>query len=117
MKKIELTCIVCPIGCTIKLIKDKDKIISVSGNGCKRGYDYSIEEITNPKRTLTTTIRIENDLMLSVKSEKAIPKEKILKCMSIINGVKVKTPVKIGDVIIKDILKTGIDIVSTKNIN
>ncbi len=117
METIDLTCIVCPLGCGIKVEKNGNQILSITGNKCKRGYDYSYEEVTYPKRTLTTTVKTENGLMLPVKSNKALPKEKILLCMNVINGIKVKTPVNIGDIIVKNILDTGVDIVASKNIN
>ena len=116
METIELTCIVCPLGCQIKLEKDGDKIISVTGNTCKRGYDYSIQEVLSPKRVLTTTVKTLNGILLSVKSNMPLPKGKLTECMKIINGVTVNIPVKIGDVIIKNIENTGVDIVATKNI-
>ena len=60
----ELTCIICPKGCNIKVEVEDGKVISVEGNTCKRGYDYAFSEVTNPVRTLTSTIRLENGKML-----------------------------------------------------
>lgn len=116
MGNIELTCIVCPLGCALKIEKEKDNILNISGYKCKRGNDYAVEEVSHPKRTLTTTIKTQNGLMLPVKSDKSLPKEKLLCTMGLINQITVKTPIKIGDIIIKNILNTGVNIVASKDI-
>ncbi len=113
----ELTCIICPKGCNIKIEMENNEIKSIEGNTCKRGYDYAYSEVTNPVRTITSTVKMENGKMLSVKTDKPIPKELIFKCMEEINKVTAKSPVKIGDVLIENILKTGSNIVATQNIN
>ena len=78
----ELTCIICPQGCSIKVETDENNNIKkVEGNTCKRGYDYAVSEVTNPVRTLTSTIKLEDGRMVSVKTNKPIPKELIFKCM------------------------------------
>ena len=109
----ELTCIICPKGCSIKVdIEDKD-IKKIEGNTCKRGYDYAYSELTNPVRTLTTTIKLEDGKMLPVKTDKPIPKELLFKCMEEINKTIIKPPVKIGDIVIENILNTGSNIIAT----
>ena len=67
MKK-ELTCIICPQGCNIKVEIEGNNIINVEGNGCKRGYEYAISEVKNPVRTLTTTIKLQNGKVIPVKT-------------------------------------------------
>lgn len=113
----ELTCIICPKGCSIKVEIGNDEIKSIEGNTCKRGYDYAYSEVTNPVRTITSTVKMENGKMLSVKTDKPIPKGLMFKCMEEINKVKAKAPVKIGDVLIVNILETGSNIIATQNIN
>lgn len=108
--KRDLTCIVCPIGCSLKI--DLDTLV-VSGNNCPRGENYAVSEVTNPVRILTTTIRCENGMVLPVKTNKPIPKDKIFECMDIINNYICKLPIKVGDVIINNVF--GADIVATKN--
>ena len=111
----EFTCIVCPRGCSLTV----DDEGNVSGNTCPRGKEYAINEITNPKRTITTTIRVRNreDTLVSVKTSEPIPKELIFKAMEIINSVSVEAPTRIGTVVIKNILETPADVVITKNID
>ena len=111
-----LTCIICPQGCNLKVEIKEGKVTSVEGNTCKRGYDYAVSEVTNPVRTLTSTIKLENGDMLPARTDKPIPKDLIFKCMEEINKITVKTPVNIGQVLIKNILGTGSNIISTKAI-
>ena len=112
----ELTCIICPKGCNIKVEMENNEIKSIEGNTCKRGYDYAYSEVTNPVRTITSTVKMENGKMLSVKTDKPIPKELIFKCMEEINKVTAKAPVKIGDVLIENVLNTGSNVVAPQNI-
>lgn len=112
-----VTCIVCPMGCrmTVSNINDGYK---VEGNTCKRGAKYAVEEITNPKRVITSTVRIEGAYLnlLPVKTDGPVPKELMMNVMDLLDKVKVQSPVKVGDIIIKDVLRTGINIVSTKSL-
>lgn len=118
MKKItkSMTCIVCPIGCSLTAVRDENGNVTVTGNSCPRGAKYATSELTNPVRTLTSVVRTENGDMLSVKTSEPISKELVREAAKALAGVVVKTPVHIGDVIVKDILGTGSDIVATKNI-
>lgn len=116
MKK-NLTCVACPLGCQINVEYDENGVKNVTGNSCKRGYAYAVTEVTNPTRSLTTTLRVNGGIhpVVPVKTNKAIPKNLIFECMKIINSVNVDAPVEIGQVIIKNILDTGADIVATNN--
>ena len=116
MKKRNLTCIVCPIGCELTVETEGDKIISIIGNTCERGKVYAYNECTHPARVLTTTVKVKGGKLLPVKSNKPLPKENIHKYMDIINNIIISPPVSIGDIIIKNIDNTGIDIVATQNI-
>lgn len=117
----EMTCIVCPKGCILKVKESAGKTLTaadVSGNKCKRGAAYAVNECTNPVRTLTTTIKTngDNQCMAPVKSSKPLPKGILFECMAVINDRTAKAPLKVGDTVIKNILDTGIDIISTANI-
>ncbi len=111
----ELICIVCPKGCHLKV--DENNGFSVSGNGCPRGAEYGKKELTFPERTITSTVKIINGLhdRCPVKTNKPIPKDKMFEAVSALNGITVKSPVKCGDVIIKNVAGTDADIVSTKD--
>lgn len=112
----ELTCIVCPKGCQLKVeLDDNKKIISVEGYTCKRGLDYAETEFTAPMRTLTTTAPIEGGGVVPVKTDKPIPKDLLFECMKEINLARVPADAKIGDVVIENILGTGANVITTRN--
>ncbi len=120
LEKREMICICCPMGCTIEVSCDfkENKIESISGNKCKRGREYSETECFNPVRTLTTTVVLEGQFqMVPVKSEKPLPKDLILDCMMVINEHRLQHSVRIGDVVIGNILNTGINIIATSNVS
>ena len=113
MKEKELTCIMCPIGCHLTIDQD----LNVSGNKCKRGVTYAIEEMTHPKRILTTTIKTVSLKVprVSVKTNKPLEKELIFEALDELSKIILKKDVKIGDIIIKNICNSQSDIVATKN--
>lgn len=111
----ELICITCPKGCHLKVDVEANK---VTGNTCPRGAEYGINEVTHPVRVITSTVKVENGelAVVPVKTNKSIPKELNFKCMEEINKVVMIAPVKIGDVVIENVLGTGVDVVVTRNV-
>jgi len=119
MEKRDLVCVSCPIGCAITVeLDDEGQVLSVTGNTCKRGDSYARQECTHPERMLTSTVKVTNGRLpvVPVKSSVPIPKELLFDCMNEINKVTVTAPVKIGDVVLKNILNTGADIVATNEV-
>ena len=116
METKDMICIGCPLGCNLSVKIDGENI-EVSGNTCPNGERYAKNEITNPVRIITSTIDVLNDKRVSCKTKDALPKGKIFDCMKEIRTAKVKAPIKIGDVLIKDVAHTGIDVVATKDID
>ncbi len=110
--KRELTCIACPLGCSLTVTLDGKEIISVSGNTCPRGKEYAINECTCPVRTVTTTVMREGGGLVAVKTAKPIPKDKVFEAMKIINKTVAPTSVSIGDVILEDLF--GSPLVATQ---
>ena len=113
MAKKELVCVSCPIGCSITVeLSDSGEVLSV-----KRGDAYARAECTHPERMVTSTVKVEGGRLpvVPVKTSSPIPKEKIFECMTEINKVTLKAPVSIGDVVIEDVLGTGVNIVATNN--
>ena len=110
----EFICIVCPRGCHLKVDDD----MNVTGNTCPRGKVYAINEITNPTRMITSTVAIVSKELnrVPVMTSNPIPKGKIFDVMNEINKVRVKAPIKIGDVIIKNVLGLDSDIIATRDI-
>jgi CxxC motif-containing protein len=109
----ELICINCPRGCHLKV----DDKLNVTGNFCPRGAAYGKQEVTNPTRTVTSTVRISGaELPLCpVKTKCPIPKGKMFEIMSSINATKIKAPIHIGDIVIPNVCGTGIDVVATRD--
>ncbi len=118
MTKKEMVCVSCPIGCAITVeLDDSNEVVSVTGNTCPRGDKYARQECTHPERMLTSTVKLEGGKLpvVSVKSASPIPKEMLFEAMKEINKVTLNAPVKIGDVVIKNILGTGVDIIATND--
>ena len=109
-----LICIVCPKGCHLTI----DENMNVSGNSCKRGEVYAKAEVTHPTRMITSTVKVNGGSLsrVSVATSAPIPKEEIFNVMAEINKASVTAPVKIKDVIIKNVLGLGVDIVATRNV-
>lgn len=116
MKERFLTCIVCPKGCQLKVtLEDDGKISSVEGYTCKRGLVYAEDECTHPKRTVTSTVKLADGTPVAVKTAGAVPKELVFEVMKQINAIRYDGELKIGDVIIKNVCDTGIDVVASAN--
>ena len=113
-----ITCIVCPIGCKILVKTDGTQFEIVEGNKCKRGIEYARSEALDPRRMLTTSVLVNDGEwpLVSVKSSKPVPKEKLFSVLKEVGGTAVKAPVKSGQTIIKNAADTGIDIVATKTV-
>ena len=111
-----LVCILCPRGCSLTA-KIEGETITVTGNTCPRGEKYAIDECTNPVRTVTSILRISNrdGIMVSVKTTAPIAKGRMFEAMERIRSASVEAPVRIGDILLKDVC--GADIIATKNID
>ena len=118
MEERKLTCIGCPMGCPLTVKMEHGEVVSVTGNTCKRGDNYARKEVTNPTRIVTSTVRITggSEAMVSVKTKEDIPKGKIFDCVKALKNVEVAAPVHIGDVLVKDVAGTGVDVIATKNV-
>lgn len=117
MKTKVMNCIMCPMGCEMTVTMENGKFISVTGNTCPRGAKYAETEVTDPRRMLTTTVRIAGGFLplLPVVSADVLPKGKIAECVEYLRNVVVQAPVKAGDVIVPNILGLGVDIVASRD--
>jgi CxxC motif-containing protein len=113
----EIICIICPNSCKLHVFEDDKGEIQVEGYGCSRGIQYGKDEYTAPKRTLITTVRIENGELpvLPVRSKIGIPKEELFKAMKVVNHVTAKAPIKMGDVVIPNLLGLGIEVIASRS--
>lgn len=118
MEVKNLTCINCPMGCPLTVEIEAGQVVRVSGNTCKRGDVYARKEVTNPTRIVTSTVRVMHGKLdvVSVKTKEDIPKEKIFACVRALKSVQVEAPIHMGDVIVKNVADTGVDVTATKNV-
>ncbi len=117
-----LTCIGCPLGCPIEVMMEEDgRIRLVTGNSCPRGDKYARKEVTSPTRIVTSSVQVygsrTGERMVPVKTASDIPKGKIMDVIRDLRGVSVPCPVRIGDVLFRDVAGTGVDMVATKNVD
>lgn len=112
-----ITCIVCPMGCSLQVTKLENGY-KVEGNTCKRGEKYGVEELTNPKRVITTTVKLNGSYLnlLPVKTEDSIPKDMMFEIMEELDKITVTSPINVGDIIVENILGTGVNVVSAKTV-
>lgn len=112
------TCIVCPNGCQVTAELKDGAVLSVSGASCRRGEEYVRQEVTDPKRTIASSIYVEGgELPLaSVRLSRPIPKARIFDVMEEIRRVHAAAPVKTGDVVIRNVLGLGSDVIVTKGV-
>lgn len=110
----ELTCIICPRGCRLRVYPEEG--MRVEGFGCLRGEKYAQKELTHPERVLTSTVRAEGGAhaRLPVKTDGAIPRERLFEAMHELNGVTARAPVARGEVLVKDFMGLGVNLVATR---
>lgn len=115
----EFICINCPMGCHLSVDDSDPNNIIVTGNTCPRGHQYGIDEVSHPKRMVTSSVMVIGGELpvCSVKTKEAIPKELVFKSLELLKDVKLEAPIHIGDIVIGDVLGTGIPFVATRNVN
>jgi CxxC motif-containing protein len=109
-------CVGCPLGCRVTVSQDKrGRVTAVKGAECKQGERYVLKEFANPVRTLTATVRTGDDSfpLLPVRTSRPIQKGLMERIMLQTVGIRLKSPVKAGDVVVKNVLKTGSDLIAT----
>lgn len=115
MEEKKIICITCPLGCEITVRGDADRVDSIEGHACKRGEAYARDEFIAPVRILTTSVSVAGagSPLVPVRSRTPIPKGKMFDCVRLLQSVELTAPVGIYDVVVSDILGTGVDIVAT----
>ena len=113
MKK-EMICVVCPVGCRLSV---DTETFEVEGNICPRGDVYGKEELKNPKRVVTSTVKIKSALYsrCPVKTAEAIPKHMNFDLMEELKKIELTAPVKRGDVIIENVFNSGVDVIVSRD--
>lgn len=114
----KINCIVCPLSCVGEVTLEDGQIKDVTGFTCDRGNKYGQEEVTAPKRTLTTTVKVDSGelALLPVVSKTPLPKDKVMACARYLSSVRVKAPIAEGDIVCNDILGLGVDIIATRDL-
>jgi CxxC motif-containing protein len=118
IEKRHFTCVTCPVGCEVDVELRDGNIVSITGNKCDKVKEFVVQELKEPVRVLTSTVRIKDAkwAMLPVRTDKAIPKRLFSQAMEELAGIDLKAPVHISDVIIKDIAGSGANIVATRTV-
>jgi len=113
-----ITCIECPVGCALSVDIENCRVIKVSGNKCPKGEAYAASEVENPLRVLTSAV-LSQDLslkMIPVRTDKPIPKSRILDAMAEIKKLKVNKPLSVGEVIVNNFLGLGVNLIATRDV-
>lgn len=119
MKTASLTCINCPIGCGLVVTLDEGgEAVEVKGNLCARGVTYGMEEVTNPTRMMTSTVRLKGGSISQapVKTSRPVPKNMVAECVKALALVEVEAPIELGQVVLVNVCGTGADVVITRSI-
>lgn len=113
----EIICVACPKGCTLQVKHEGKDIVEIIGAGCKRGKDYAICELKDPRRMVASTVRVKDGLhpLVPVYTDKGFPKPLIPQLAKELREVEVHAPVKINQVVLKNALGTGIDIIASRD--
>lgn len=115
----ELVCIRCPLGCNLSVKLEGGEIAAVTGNTCPRGAEYAVKELTDPRRIVTSLVRVRGGELpvAPVKTASDIPKGKVGDCVKALRQIEVPAPVHIGDVVMENVCGTGVDMVATANVD
>lgn len=114
---LEIICVACPKGCRLEARREKGELL-VSNAGCKRGKEYALEEITDPRRMVASTVRVLNGRhpLVPVFTESPFPKDRIFDLLDQIRAVEIGAPVENGQIVISDALGTGINVLASRDL-
>lgn len=115
--KETLICVTCPMGCGLDVTVADGQVISVEGQGCKRGMAYAQDEISDPRRVVTTTVRVQAGPhpLLPVYTDCPFPKGRIFALLAELRQIAVSAPVQAGQVILADALGTGVNVLASRD--
>ncbi len=112
-----ITCITCPVGCRMSVTTKDGEVMEITGNQCKRGETYARQESVQPLRMVTAVALVaDSDTPISLKTQRPIPKDRIMPAMEEIRGLKLRLPIALGDILIDDVAGTGVPIVATRSL-
>lgn len=113
-----VTCTVCPMGCSIRVRLENGQPVAYEGHMCKRGPVYARDEVLDPRRMLTTTVRVCGSAtrLVPARTSAVVPRDKLMAVMALVRGLCATAPVKAGQVLATDLLGTGVDLVATGSV-
>ena len=113
------TCILCPNGCEIRVEYEGKELLSCSGNLCKNGEKYVRQELSDPRRTIASSVLVDGGELplVSVRLTAPIPRDRIFDVMERIRALRVQAPVAAGTVLEENILGLGSDLIATRTVN
>ena len=113
-----LTCVLCPVGCELEVRKTPAGELEVQGNQCDKGIPFAVEEVLHPRRNLATSVPIKGTAakMVSIRLSAAVPREMIFPILAEIARLRPEAPVRRGQVLIADVLGTGVDVLATRSV-
>lgn len=119
MHTFHYLCIGCPLGCRLEVDEDREQhaVVEVRGFSCRRGREYALQEHTAPRRIVTATVGIDGAhwARLPVRSSTPAPKDKVLAICRALRSVRVSAPVAMGDIIVDNVLDSGVDMIATRD--
>lgn len=119
MEKKEFVCIGCPLGCNVTVEAEGKEIKSITGNTCPRGADYVTKELIDPRRIVTSLVRVRGGELpvVSVKTAADIPKDKIADCIKVLKDIELHAPVRMGDLVAENVCGSGVNVIATREVN
>lgn len=119
IEKKHFTCVTCPVGCEVDVEVQDGRILSMKGNRCDKVKEFVLQELKEPMRVLTTTVRIEGAeyAMLPVRTDKPIPKRLFKQAVEELAGIDLRAPVHMSDMIAKDVAGSGANIIATRTMD
>ena len=114
-----LTCVLCPVGCELEVRKDPAGELQVHGNQCDKGIPFAVEEVLHPKRNLATSVPLKGTetKMVSVRLTGPVARDMIFRILAEISALRPEAPVRRGQVLIADVLGTGVDVIATRTVS
>ena len=111
----DITCVQCPMGCQLKVTLSDGEVVGVEGNTCPRGRTYGEHEATCPERVVTSLVSVAGDSRpVPCKTVAPVPKERVADVVAQIRATVAEPGVRTGDVLVKDVAGTGVDVVATR---
>ncbi len=113
----EMICIVCPVGCRLKVTHEGGQVLKVEGNACPRGEEHARRELTDPRRMVATTVKVRGGLhpLVPVYTASPFPKPRIFELLAALRRVELTAPVRMGQVVLADALGTGVDVIASRD--